>query len=323
MTPHQHTHTAGHGHTDHSGSTAHTGHTGSTAHTSHTGHTGHGDVDWGELLPLLERGAELQSPLYRQAAAWLGDLVPSAAVRRVLDVGSGPGVLSCLLAEAFPYAEVVAVDGTPELLERAGRRAASLGHIGARVTLRHAELPDALGELGDADLIWAGDAVHHLGDQGAALAALARLLRPGGVLALVEGGLPTRYLPRDIGIGRPGLEARLDAASADAFTEMREALPDFRAETEDWRAMFTAAGLEPSGTRSFLQDVPAPVPHAVREHAITLFTRQRARFADRIDGVDLATLDRLLDPSAPGSLHQRPDLHLLTARTVHTARRVG
>ncbi|MFF3001865.1 hypothetical protein ACFVTF_03530 [Kitasatospora sp. NPDC057940] len=33
-----------------------------------------------------------------------------APVHRVLDVGSGPGVVTCLLARTFPDAEVVAVD---------------------------------------------------------------------------------------------------------------------------------------------------------------------------------------------------------------------
>ncbi|MGW2857144.1 hypothetical protein ACWDAZ_36405, partial [Streptomyces sp. NPDC001215] len=31
---------------------------------------------------------------------------------------------------------------------------------------------------------------------------------------LLEGGLPARFLPRDIGIGRPGLQARLDAVES-------------------------------------------------------------------------------------------------------------
>ncbi|MFB9390379.1 class I SAM-dependent methyltransferase [Streptomyces coeruleoprunus] len=298
-----------------------------TAHPTHD-HAAHGhaphdhttDIDWTAMLPLLERGAELRTPLFREAAAWLGDLLPVGAVRRVLDVGSGPGVLTCLLAEAFPYAEVVAVDATAPLLERARERAAARGLTG-RVTTLRAELPGDTDRLGEADLIWAGEAVHHLGDQGAALASLAGRLRPGGLIALAEGGLPARHLPRDIGIGRPGLEARLEAAAADWFTRMRADLPDAREETEDWRALLTAAGLTPSGTRTFLQDLPAPLPATARDQVVAHFTRQRTVLADHLDATDRATLDRLLDPSDPAGLHHRPDIHLLTARTVHTARR--
>ncbi|MET9428263.1 class I SAM-dependent methyltransferase [Streptomyces sp. NPDC003036] len=277
------------------------------------------DIDWNEMLPLLERGAELQTPLYRQAAAWLGELAPPTGVRRVLDVGSGPGVLSCLLAEAFPYAEVVAVDATPELLERARDRAAGLGLT--RVTTLHAQLPDDIAALGPADLIWAAGSLHHLGDQRAAVADLAGLLRPGGVLAVAESGLAGRHLPQHTGIGRPGLEARMEAAHADWFAEMRAALPGAKEEVDDWRALLAGAGLTPSGTRSFLHDVPAPVTDPVREYVLAHFTRHRHTLGERLSPEDRAALDRLLDPADPQGLHHRPDLFLLTARTVHTARR--
>ncbi|MET9800593.1 class I SAM-dependent methyltransferase [Streptomyces sp. NPDC006368] len=277
------------------------------------------DIDWNEMLPLLEHGAELQTPLYRKAAAWLGELASATAVRRVLDIGSGPGVLSCLLAEAFPYAEVVAVDAAPELLRRTRERAATLGLT--RVTTRHAELPDDMAGLGGADLIWAANSLHHLGDQRAAIQGLAGLLRPGGVLALVEGGLPARHLPQHTGIGRPGLEARMDAAKADWFAEMRAALPAAKEEGDDWRGLLAGAGLVPSGTRTFLHDVPAPVPDSVRDHVIAHFTRQRHALGERLAPDDHAALDRLLDPADPEGLHRRPDVFLLTAHTVHTARR--
>ncbi|MGA4954630.1 class I SAM-dependent methyltransferase [Streptomyces lavendulocolor] len=288
----------------------------------HHGHHHHDDthMDWSAMLPLLENGAQLQSALYRQAAAWLGELVPAAGVRRVLDVGSGPGVLSCLLAEAFPYAEVVAVDATPELLERTRERARAAG-LGERVTTRRADLPDGIAALGGADLVWTADFLHHLGDQRAAVAALAALLRPGGLLAVVEGGLPVRRLPRDAGIGRPGLEARMDAAHAAWFAEMRAGLPGSTEDTDDWRALMSGAGLVPSGTRSFLHDVPAPVTDAVREQIVAGFARHREVLADRLAADDRAALDRLLDPDEPRGLHHRPDLYMLTARTVHTARR--
>lgn len=277
-------------------------------------------IDWDEMSALLERNAEFQSPLYRQAAAWLGELLPVAGVRRILDIGSGPGVLTLLLAEAFPHAEVVAVDATEPLLARARARAESAG-LGDRIRTQLAELPDGFEELGEADLIWAGNSVHHIGDQRAALGALARLLRPGGLLAVAEGGLPARHLPRDIGIGRPGLEGRLEAAAGEWFTEMRAALPGAKDEVEDWRALTAAAGLAPSGTRSFLLDVPAPVPTAAREHMVSALGWQRKILEGRLTADDAAVLDRLLDPEDPQSLMHRPDVFLLAARTVHTARR--
>lgn len=277
-------------------------------------------IDWNEQAQLLERGAEVQSPLYRQAADWLRELVPAGGVRRVLDLGSGPGVITGVLAEAFPYAEVVAVDATAPLLERALTRAARNGQAD-RISIRHAELPDGIEDLGEADLIWASGAVHHLGDQRAATGALARLLRPGGMLALLEGGLPARHLPRDIGLGRPGLESRIGAAVDEWFARMRAELPGAKDEGEDWRAMLAAAGLTPSGTRSFLLDIPAPLPAAVREQLVSGFAWQRRMVEEVLPADDLAVLDRLLDPEDPEGLLRRPDAYFLTARTVFTARK--
>ncbi|MFI0986560.1 class I SAM-dependent methyltransferase [Streptomyces exfoliatus] len=309
---------AGHGEQgDHAGHGDHGGHGQGHAHAHH--HDGP-HLDWNELAPLLERQAEIAIPAYADAAAWLGTLAPVQGVRRILDVGSGPGVLTSLLAESFPAAETVAVDGSPELLARTRDRAEARG-LGARVSTLHAELPEGIAGLGQADLIWAGNSVHHIGDQRAALVEFAGLLNPGGLIALVEGGLPTRHLPWHIGMGRPGLEARLDAAGADWFGEMRAGLPDTKDEPDDWRALLAGAGLTPAGTRTFLTDVPAPVSPVVRELAVTHFGRLREGCGTRLDADDRATLDRLLDPADELSLHHRTDLFHLTARTVHTARK--
>ncbi len=48
-------------------------------------------------------------------------------VRRVIDLGCGPGVGTALLAQAFPSASVLAVDGARAMLDRAEDRATRLG----------------------------------------------------------------------------------------------------------------------------------------------------------------------------------------------------
>ncbi|MFF8877872.1 class I SAM-dependent methyltransferase [Streptomyces flaveolus] len=275
------------------------------------------DIDWAAMAPLLEAQAELFTPLYRRAMAWLAREVTEPGL--IADVGSGPGVVSCLFADAFPGARVVAVDGAGPLLERARDRAARLG-VADRFGTLTGELPGVLGELDyPADLLWASQSLHHLGDQRAALAALAGHLAPGGTLAILEGGLPARFLPRDIGIGRPGLGARLHAAEEDAFAEMRASLPGSVAEAEDWPALLTAAGLKHTGTRSFLLDLPAPVSGEARAYVAGSLSRVRERFGEGLDAEDRATLDRLLDPGDAASVHRRPDVFVLLARTVYTA----
>ncbi|MBK3589953.1 SAM-dependent methyltransferase, partial [Streptomyces sp. MBT57] len=106
---------AGHGHHDaHTRTHAHT-----HSHSHGPGAAGAGtEFDWDVMGPMLEQEAELNSGPYEEAARWIAALPTAPKVRRVLDVGSGPGVVTCLLAEVFPEAEVVAVDPTPALLER-------------------------------------------------------------------------------------------------------------------------------------------------------------------------------------------------------------
>lgn len=287
----QHGHTHGHGHGHH-----------------------HEDIDWAAMGPMLERNAELAAPQNREIAAWLRTWQPEPTL--IADVGSGPGSISFLLAEIFPKAEVIAVDPAQPLLDRARERAEREG-LADRVRTLKAELPEGIGELPPADLLWIGRALHHVGDQEGALSALADRLAPGGAIALLEGGLNQRTLPRDIGFGRPGLQTRFDLADDEWFTRMRADLPGAKAVTEDWPTLLTEAGLRHAGTRSFLLDLPAPVSAAARAQIISELARRREMHEDTLDADDLATVDRLLDENDGQSLHHRPDVFLLSAQTVH------
>ncbi|WP_329268842.1 class I SAM-dependent methyltransferase [Streptomyces sp. NBC_01451] len=283
---------------------------------NHNHNHNHADVDFAEMIPHLEGQAELFAPLYADALAWLRRQQPEPGL--IVDAGSGPGIISGFFAEAFPEARVVAADSSAPLLARARENAERRG-AADRFSTIEAELPDGLGELEyPVDLVWSSRAVHHVGDQRAALTALAAVLAPGGTLAVLEGGLPERNLPRDLGFGRPGLEARLDVIEQGWFTEMRTSLPGHVRETEDWPALLTAAGLRPSGTRSFTLDLPAPLTDAAREYVIGVFDRRRTMFADELDAEDRATLDRLLDPDDKAGLHHRPDIFVLATHTLYT-----
>jgi SAM-dependent methyltransferase len=230
---------------------------------------------------------------------------------------------TCVFAEAFADAEVVAVDGTPGLLDRALARAERLG-LGGSVAVRHAELPEGLGGgdehgkgLGEADLVWSSRAVHHLGDQQGALNELADVLRPGGLLAVAEGGLPMRFLPRDIGIGRPGLQARLDVAQ-ERWVRDRAELPGSTTVVEDWPAMLRRAGLTGVGSFACLLDLPAPLGETARAFLHADLTRLQETVSESLDVEDRQTLVVLLDPGSPEGILRRRDAFLLSAITVCT-----
>jgi SAM-dependent methyltransferase len=114
-----------------------------------------------------------------QAAFFLPYLRPGM---RVLDVGCGPGTITLGLAEAVAPGEVVGVDVREDRLAL------------ARAAATERQVPNARFERGDVYALPFPDAafdaalVHavleHLPDPGRALAAVRRVLRPGGVVGV-------------------------------------------------------------------------------------------------------------------------------------------
>jgi hypothetical protein len=143
------------------------------------------------------------------------------------------------------------------------------------------------------------------------------LIRPGGVLAIGEGGLPIRFLPLG---ADTGLTARLDAVGEQLIAG-REHPAGIAISAQTWPEMLLAAGLSTVQSRSFLLDVPAPLPEAARRHLHSRLTMTQEMLGDHLTPDDRAALAALLDPDAAGGVLHRPDAFLLTASTVHTGHR--
>lgn len=269
-------------------------------------------VDWAEYGPELISDAETNAPMVDQALEWLALRVPQAGV--ILDVGSGPGVAACRLAQLLPGATVLAADGAAPLLALARARAEQLG-LGDQVTTREVRLPEGLAGLPRADLIWVSGVAHHLPDPAAGVRAFAELLRPGGVLALREGGLPLQYLPA---AADDGLTARINAVDHELSHHHAHPMGAIVA-PRSWPELLAEAGLTGVRSRSFLLDLPAPLADGPRRHLARTLHRTRELLAKHLSGDDLARLDVLTDPEAPESVLRRPDVFLLRATTIHTA----
>lgn len=272
-------------------------------------HHDHGH-DWGARAQELEFEGELQLRWATDAIAWLAER--AGQPRSVLDLGAGPGVLTTALAERFPGATVTAVDNAPELMDRARKRAAKFG-LADRIGTETADLATDLAPLPDADLVWAGRVMHHVPDHTATLAAIRGKLNPGGVAALVEGGLGMRWLPAESGIGEPGLMSRLDALIARAIAD--EGSP----RAHNWDVLLTEAGLSDARSKSFLLDIPAPVDTDIRNWVAGRLGHALEWVGDDLSTADRDALRRLTDPAEPLGVYQRPDLFVLSASTVHVA----
>ena len=266
-------------------------------------------------LTSLETSARFDAGWVAEAVAWLVDGPTGPAPQRVIDVGCGAGGAACAFAGALGPGVVTGCDRDPRLLAIARRRASDAGldgHIrwlGARV--------DALPlDAGSVDLVWASGVVHHLPDQQGAIDTLARLLRPGGRLALVEGGLPLRCLPFDIGLGRVGLESRLDEARSLWFADMRDELRG-PALPYGWPEALRRAGLVDVRARSFLAELAPPLDDLGRQMAERHLTSALNELGDRLAADDRDTLTRLLDPDDPAHVGRRDDLMVTAVRTLN------
>lgn len=283
----------------------------------------HDDVDWATRLSGMRQLDDLESSAMADVAERLTRGLGDGAT--VVDVGSGAGGMSAALAaclRARGGGMLVAVDAVEELIAAAGSAAREAGGATVRVNEIVADAgTEPLAALVDpVDLVWASAVVHHLPDQQAAVDRLAAALRPGGVLAVAEGGLAMRCLPWDLGVGRPGLELRLLAHRDAWFEEMRGSMPDGVRMGYGWSTALARAGLTDVTSFTYLVDHPAPAGESVREFALAHLATLAEMVDGRMDTEDRHTVARLVDPAAAEYIGRREDVYLLSARTVHLAR---
>jgi demethylmenaquinone methyltransferase / 2-methoxy-6-polyprenyl-1,4-benzoquinol methylase len=141
------------------------------------------------LGPTYDRYARLlsfgQDPRWRR---FLVSRVPRSATR-VVDIATGTAAVAIELAQAVPQRTVVGVDQSPEMLAAGRVRVAQAG-LAERIELRegHAEsLPFADAEF---DALTVTYLLRYVDDPVATMRELARVVRPGGVLAMLEFAVP-------------------------------------------------------------------------------------------------------------------------------------
>jgi len=280
---------------------------------AHSHHVGAG-TDESAMAELLDLDAEVLHDYLSEVTAWIETLAAEVPPRRILDLGAGTGTGTFALLDRFHGADAIALDASPQLLHHLRARARDLG-VADRVRTVEADLDAQWPTIDTVDLVWASASLHHMADPDRVLIEVFDALRHGGLLVLVELDSFPRFLPDDVGVGRPGLEARGHAALA----EGRAAdLPELGS---DWGSRLSQAGFTIEAERSFAIELTPPLPAATGRYAHVSLRRMRANLEGRLSEDDLATLDTLLDSDGPHGLLQREDLSVRAARTIWVARR--
>ncbi|WIV58266.1 class I SAM-dependent methyltransferase [Amycolatopsis nalaikhensis] len=283
----------------------------------------HDHIDWADRLAQLRMADALDAEALAPVARRLVSMVPERPT--LVDVGCGAGGMSVLFARELARGAggtVALVDATPALLEEARRVVSAAAGERVDVVAQAGDLADpALGSrVAAADLVWASGVVHHVGDQQAALRTLAGLLKPGGVLAIGEGGLDMRCLPWELGVGRPGLEQRLLGARAVWFEGMRAGLPGSVSMPYGWPRALREAGLADVESFGALIDHPMPGSDLLREYVVHRIGWLAESAGDLLDADDRDAVAALIDPDGPHFLGKRDDLFLFGAKAIHCGR---
>jgi SAM-dependent methyltransferase len=264
------------------------------------------------ITGLLDLDGEVLHDYWSAALDFVFNATGATGAARLLDLGAGTGTGALGLAERFPAAEVIAVDVEPGSLARLRDKADGRG-LGGRVRTLEFDLDGGWPDLGPLDLTWASMSLHHMADPGRVLRDVLAATRPGGLIAVAEFAEQLRFLPSDLGFGRPGFEDRL----ADRLRRAHaQELPAIGAA---WAHGLAEAGWEVADEREFLIDLDPPAHPRAAGYARLWLTRLSERFADQLEPDDQATLATLV--AADGPLSNGVELHIRGIRTVTLARR--
>jgi len=141
------------------------------------------------LGPTYDRYARLLS--FGQDPRWRSFLVSRipAGATRVLDVASGTAAVSIELVRSAPSREVVGVDQSAEMLA-AGRARIRTAGLGERIDLREGRAESLPFGDGEFDALTFTYLLRYVDDPAATMRELARVVRPGGMVAMLEFGVP-------------------------------------------------------------------------------------------------------------------------------------
>jgi len=140
-----------------------------------------------------DRWAQLLS--FGQDRRWhdlmIETLAPAAARPEavVADVATGTAAVAIALARRYPGCRVVGIDQSPEMLAGGARRVEAAG-LGERIELVEGQAERLPLEAGSVDALTHTYLLRYVDDPPATVARMAEAIRPGGMMASLEFGVP-------------------------------------------------------------------------------------------------------------------------------------
>jgi trans-aconitate 2-methyltransferase len=128
-------------------------------------------------------------------------LIEPGAISRAVDLGCGPGELTALAASQLAIDEMIGIDNSPAMLDRARQ------HVSDSVQFRYGDLSEWTAD-GDVDLVLAAASLQWVPDHAAVIARWTAALRPGGQIAIqvpANADMPSHAVARQVAGREPFL----------------------------------------------------------------------------------------------------------------------
>ena len=244
--------------------------------------------------------------------------LPLAPGMRALDLACGDGFYSHRIAARLGAGgSVTAVDINVAYLA-AVRAEGAREDGGARVDLVAASF-DQLPFPDDVfDFVWCAQSLYSLPDPVVAIRHMVRVLRPGGVLAVLENDTVHQVLlPWPV-----GLELSLRAAELQAFRDQSRR-PSKYYVGRRLPAILATAGLEPLPAATHAFDRQAPLTEAEQALLQGYLEEVAERVAPHLDGELQGELHAWIDPGSPRHLLSLPQLTMTWLSVLALGRKPG
>ena len=256
-------------------------------------------TDPNSYITMAIRANPLREPMLREAIHAL-KLSPGS---QGLDAGCGIGLQALLLAEAVgPTGHVTGLDISREFLLYA-KNIVESSPLSGRITFKEGDLNKLPFDDNTFDWIWSVDCVGYPTEENplSTLKELARVVKPGGSVAIL-GWSSQMLLP-----GHPLLEARLNATCSSYIPYVKGKKPESNfLSALGW---FRELGLEDLTTRTFVDEINAPLSDDIRTALISFFEMLWGELQPEVSEEDWAEYQRLCNPDSPDFILDRQDYY--------------